>query len=95
VSALFDVTLEAIVPERFHEVQGNILREFDKLENDAKPTVSISSEELHFGRINFLEPTTKSMTLVNTGPVAPLSDVTNQKRELYILNSMNCNRQAT
>jgi inositol polyphosphate 5-phosphatase INPP5B/F len=72
VSALFDVCLEAIIPNRFQEVHANVLRELDRLENDARPTVSLSSEELHFDEINFLEPITRSVVLQNSGTVSPM-----------------------
>ena len=69
VSAFFDVTLEMIIPERFQEIHSRIFRELDKLENDARPAVIISSEELNFEQINFLEPITRSTTLENIGTV--------------------------
>ena len=72
ISAFFDISLETIVPERFQEVHARILWELDKLENDARPAVTISSEELIFEKINFLEPITQSITLENIGTVIPL-----------------------
>lgn len=71
VSAFFDVCLEAIIPNRYQEVHANVLRELDRLENEARPTVSLSSEELYFDEINFLEPITRSAILQNTGTVVP------------------------
>jgi hypothetical protein len=87
VSALFDVCLEAIIPNRFQEVQATVLRELDRLENDARPTVSLSSEELHFDEINFLEPITRSAILQNTGTVVP-NEVYTNIRASHTLNSM-------
>ena len=72
VSALFDICVEAIIPNRFQEVHATVLRELDRLENDARPTVSLSPEELHFDEINFLEPITQSAILQNTGTVFPM-----------------------
>ena len=72
VSALFDVCLETIIPSRFQEVQATVLRELDRLENNARPNVSLSSEEIHFDEINFLEPITRSVILQNTGTVIPI-----------------------
>jgi len=72
VSAYFDVCLEAIVPESFQAIHAGVLRELDRLENDARPVVSVSSEQLQFDTISFLEPTTRSLTLQNIGPVLSL-----------------------
>ena len=69
ISAFFEVDLEAIIRDRYQDVHTSVLRELDRLENDARPTVSISTEELQFGRIYFLEPVTRSLTLENTSPV--------------------------
>ena len=52
----------------------HVLRELDRLENDARPTVSLSSEELHYDEINFLEPITRSVILQNSGTVSPNKD---------------------
>jgi hypothetical protein len=87
ISAYFNVCLEAIVPERFEAIHAGVLRELDKLENDARPIVSVSSEQLQFDTISFLEPTTRSLTLENIGPVFPSVKLTDS-RESYILNSM-------
>ena len=87
ISAYFNVCLEAIVPERFQAIHAGVLRELDKLENDARPIVSVSSEQLQFDTISFLEPTTRSLTLENIGPVFPSVKVTDS-RESCILNSM-------
>lgn len=69
VSAYFDVCLEAIILERFQAIHAVVLRELDKLENDARPMVSVSSEQLQFDTISFLEPVTRSLKLENTGVV--------------------------
>ena len=71
VSALFDVTLEIIVPERFKEIHSIVLRELDRLENEARPIVELSDDQLHFGKIAYLEPRTRSVTLKNKGAVFP------------------------
>jgi hypothetical protein len=65
------VALEAIIPNHYQDIHAAILRELDKLENDARPVVSISTEELQFGRIYFLEPVTRSLMLENIGTVSP------------------------
>ena len=81
MSAFFDVCLEIIIRERLQEIHATILRELDKLENDSKPTVIISSEELHFESINFLEPITQSIALENIGSVIPRNEPFNNIRE--------------
>jgi hypothetical protein len=50
-------------------MHADALRELDRLENEARPTVHISSDELDFGDIYFLEPVTRSVVLENTGTV--------------------------
>jgi inositol polyphosphate 5-phosphatase INPP5B/F len=69
VAGNFDVQHETIAPDRYQEVHSAVLRELDKLENDARPVVSISTELLQFGNIYFVEPITRSLTLENTGTV--------------------------
>jgi hypothetical protein len=51
------------------KIHADALRELDRLENEARPTVHISSDELDFGDIYFLEPVTRSVVLENTGTV--------------------------
>jgi len=72
VSALFDVTLEIIVPERFNEIHSMVLRELDRLENEARPVLELSDDQVHFGKIAYLEPRTRSVTIKNKGAVSPL-----------------------
>ena len=74
VSAYFEVSLETIIRERFQSIHSAVLRELDKLENEARPVVSVSSEQLQFDTISFLEPSTRSLTLENTGRVIPFME---------------------
>lgn len=69
ISAFYEVFLEAIIPEKYQSVHSLVLREFDRLENETRPTVHVSSEELQFGPISFLDPVNRSLTLENTGTV--------------------------
>jgi hypothetical protein len=46
-----------------------VLRELDRLENEARPTLEISNDHLSFDKIAYLEPQTRSITLKNTGLV--------------------------
>jgi hypothetical protein len=69
ISGFYNITLEAIIPEKFQNIHSLVLRQFDRLENDARPAVTISSEELNFGPISFLDPITRSIMLENTGTV--------------------------
>ena len=71
VSAFFDVTLEIIVPERFKEIHNIVMRELDRLENEARPIVELSDDQLQFGKIAYLEPRTRSVTIKNKGAVFP------------------------
>ena len=73
VSAFFQANVEAILPAPYQEIHAAVLRELDRLENDARPSVVISSEEIHFDKIFFLEPVTRAVTLENTGTVRPKS----------------------
>ena len=93
MSAFFDICLETIVPDRYAQSHANVLRELDRLENDARPIVHVSSDELDFGDIYFLEPVTRSIILENTGNVSSILVQLNC-RELRILNSMIYNRRA-
>jgi inositol polyphosphate 5-phosphatase INPP5B/F len=72
ISALFDVELEIIIPTRYQDINKSVLLELDRLENDSRPVVSISTDSLHFGVIPYLEPVVRSFTLINTGTVIPL-----------------------
>jgi hypothetical protein len=73
ISGFYEITLEAIIPEKFQNIHSLVLRQFDRLENDARPAITISSEELDFGSISFLDPVTRSIMLENTGTVDLLS----------------------
>jgi hypothetical protein len=64
---LFDVEVDAIIANRYQDIHKCVLRELDKLENDARPAVSISTDNLQFGKVYFLEPVIRSFTLENTG----------------------------
>jgi hypothetical protein len=70
ISAFYDISLEIIIPEKYHDIHSLVLRQFDRLENDARPVVHVFPEELQFGLISFLEPVTRSITLENTGTVS-------------------------
>jgi hypothetical protein len=48
-----------------------VLRELDRLENEARPTLEISNDNITFDKITYLEPQTHSITLKNTGHVPP------------------------
>jgi len=67
ISAYFDVTLQVIIPPKFQEIHATVLRELDRLENDSRPNVTISTDLLDFGNISFLEPTTRSLNISNAG----------------------------
>ena len=71
ISGYFDVQAETIIPERFRGTHASVLRELDRLENDARPNISVSLEQLQFPKISFLEPITQSLTIENTGLVLP------------------------
>jgi hypothetical protein len=76
VSAFFDICLETIIPDRYAKSHAYVLRELDRLENEARPIVDVSSDELDFGEIYFLEPVTRSIILENTGTVSSNSSPT-------------------
>jgi hypothetical protein len=48
-----------------------VLRELDRLENEARPTLETSNDHLSFDKIAYLEPQTHSINLKNTGLVCP------------------------
>lgn len=69
VSALFQVPIKQVVKESRQAVLHDLLQELDRKENDTIPDASISTTDLNFGDVRFGVPTTRTLTLENTGKV--------------------------
>lgn len=56
-----------IVKDRQHEVRADVIRQLDKLENEAMPDARISSSFVSLGEVKYLVPEMASVTLENVG----------------------------
>ncbi len=70
--------MKVINPARHRKCYEECLKQLDRLENEFLPQVTVdipnpnvaphsNRNEIHFGRIRFLEPVRKSFTVANTG----------------------------
>lgn len=55
--------------EQQRKVLGSIVRALDSIENQSIPDASLSSNQLQFQDLRFMEPQSQSITLQNTGQV--------------------------
>lgn len=78
VDAVFTIDYEAVVPELKSKIQQEVAREFDRAENEGRPsiTVLVDSRNNHeteltqgvdFGEISYLRRVRKDLTIANTG----------------------------
>ncbi|KAF3023158.1 hypothetical protein E8E14_014043 [Neopestalotiopsis sp. 37M] len=85
VVALFTLDYDAVVPELKAKVHAEVARELDRAENEGRPGITIvvdtkegghhenegddGSGGVDFGDVAFLQPSTRSLTIANTGGV--------------------------
>ncbi|KAF9191341.1 hypothetical protein BGZ50_009459 [Haplosporangium sp. Z 11] len=67
VSALFKLKVRTILHDKQMEVHQAIVRELDRYENECLPDATISSSNVDFGEVRYLEPKKTSITIKNTG----------------------------
>ncbi|RUS19167.1 Endonuclease/exonuclease/phosphatase [Endogone sp. FLAS-F59071] len=61
--------IRVIVKDKQHEVRADVIRQLDKLENEAMPDARISSSSVSLGEVKYLVPEMASVVLENVGQV--------------------------
>ncbi|GAA6030598.1 hypothetical protein JCM8097_006227 [Rhodosporidiobolus ruineniae] len=70
VSALLNVPVYTVIPDKRTEVQQQVIAELDSFDNDAVPEVKLApGPSVEFGEIRYEEPVTKEVEVVNVGQV--------------------------
>eukprot|EP00158_Paraphelidium_tribonemae_P005747 Partr_v1_DN27507_c0_g1_i1_m30757 putative Synaptojanin len=69
VVCLFEADFTEVDLKRFNEVNKDILRNLDRMENDAMPDCKLNINSLNFGDIRYLEPVHRDIVLENVGGV--------------------------
>ncbi|KAI1316951.1 hypothetical protein EDD11_009195 [Mortierella claussenii] len=67
VSAFFKLKVKTLLHDKQAEVHQAIVRELDKYENECMPDATISSSNVVYEEIRYLEPKKTSITIKNTG----------------------------
>ena len=69
VISVLEAAVTMIDYQRFQNVHQAILRDMDKLENDAMPDCKITTNSLAFGTVQYLRPVSRELVLENVGTV--------------------------
>lgn len=85
IVALFTLDYDAVVPELKAKVHAEVARDLDRAENEGRPGITIvvdtkegghhedegddGSGGVDFGDVRFMQPTTRTLTVANTGGV--------------------------
>ncbi|KAG8532255.1 uncharacterized protein KY384_003896 [Bacidia gigantensis] len=74
LDALFSLYFDAVDEEKKAQLRGQMAKEFDREENERRPTVSITAEDtneviesIDFGQIHYEEPEVRKVMIANTG----------------------------
>ncbi|KAI8596049.1 Endonuclease/exonuclease/phosphatase [Dissophora ornata] len=67
VSALFKLKVKTLLHDKQAEVHQAIVRDLDKYENECMPDATISSSNVIFDEVRYLEPKKTTITIKNTG----------------------------
>ncbi|ORZ23834.1 Endonuclease/exonuclease/phosphatase [Lobosporangium transversale] len=67
VSAFFKLKIKTLLHDKQAEVHQSIVRELDKYENECMPDATISSSNVVFEEVRYLEPKKSVITIKNTG----------------------------
>ncbi|KAJ3076040.1 hypothetical protein HDU98_005989 [Podochytrium sp. JEL0797] len=69
VSALFRVKIRQLHHEKLDAVTEALIKELDKLENDALPRLEVEEDTVSFGDVTYLNASTQCIHVKNTGKV--------------------------
>lgn len=69
VSAQFQARIKTVLVDKYQEVYAAMIRELDKFENQSMPDAKVSSNQLDFKTINYLQSKEQTITIENTGQV--------------------------
>ena len=69
VSAAFKLEVKVIDRTRRQKIKEEIMKKLDMLENDFLPQVMVDQTDIIFDSVSFIEPTSKTLAIANTGQV--------------------------
>jgi len=69
VSAAFKLEVKVIDRTRRQKIKEEIMKKLDMLENDFLPQVMVDQTDIIFDTVSFIEPTSKTLAIANTGQV--------------------------
>ncbi|KAI8613353.1 Endonuclease/exonuclease/phosphatase [Chytriomyces sp. MP71] len=69
VGALFSVLIRRIQGSQMESITSDLIRELDRLENDAVPRLEVEETALSFGDVKFSTSSTRPVSIRNTGKV--------------------------
>lgn len=69
VYSLFEVDVRQIIPEKFEEVQRDVIKSLDRMENDLLPECELDVQNIDFHEVFYNVPRTEVVTVTNTGQV--------------------------
>ncbi|KAK2142063.1 hypothetical protein LSH36_1001g00016 [Paralvinella palmiformis] len=67
VSAVFEVGIKVINRNEYRQVYEDIMKQLDRMENEYLPQVALSTTEVNFVNVKFVEPQQQIVTVTNTG----------------------------
>eukprot|EP01156_Anaeramoeba_ignava_P022426 Anaeramoba_ignava/c20646_g2_i1.p1 GENE.c20646_g2_i1~~c20646_g2_i1.p1 ORF type:complete len:751 (+),score=175.99 c20646_g2_i1:205-2457(+) len=69
ISAIFNLEVYYIIPDRFKEYKLQLIKELDKMENQTIPNAELDTNNVVFEKVVYNVPVTKSIILSNIGSV--------------------------
>ncbi|KAJ3082671.1 hypothetical protein HDU99_001986 [Rhizoclosmatium hyalinum] len=69
VSAFFKVLIRTVDSTKLERLTDELMKELDRLENDALPKLEVEEDVVSFGDVKFMTPSTQCVHVKNTGKV--------------------------
>lgn len=87
--------IKVINQARYRKAYEEALKQMDRIENEYLPQVTVdipgsnlsthsNRNEIHFGRVKFMEPVRKTFTVANTGQVAVHLEFIKKLNDSYV-----------
>lgn len=81
VSCFLECGIKVIDTVRYRKIYEEVMKKLDKLENEFLPQVNVDTTEIDFGTVHFNVPTTRTLTVANTGQVPVQFEFIKKHRE--------------
>lgn len=69
ISALFQASVKVKNSAKYDKVYEEVMKKFDRLENEFQPQVSVDQAEINFDQVTFRSPISRYLSIANTGQV--------------------------